>query len=195
MIDVLQTLSLPPLRIWLTVFLFVCRALIAGSFQALYVYTPEVYPTRVRALGVGVSSTIGRIGGIISPYIAQVCGETMHAIPPHVHCLSTLFPTTLLLQVLFPASDIAGITVFMVIPFIAAVAVFILPIETRGRKLKVRQCISHAYLHSPLHAHTDPDTHSPTYCLRNPYSDGCGTVVALALYVLVTNRCNVSSGS
>ena len=35
-------------------------------------YTPEVYPTRVRALGLGMSSTVGRIGGIISPYIAQV---------------------------------------------------------------------------------------------------------------------------
>ena len=68
----LHTIFSLPFRIWLTVFLFVCRALIAGAFQALYVYTPEVYPTRVRALGLGMSSTVGRIGGIISPYIAQV---------------------------------------------------------------------------------------------------------------------------
>ena len=36
-------------------------------------YTPEVYPTKVRALGLGASSTFGRIGGIVVPYIAQVC--------------------------------------------------------------------------------------------------------------------------
>ena len=36
-------------------------------------YTPEVYPTKVRALGLGTGSTFGRIGGIVVPYIAQVC--------------------------------------------------------------------------------------------------------------------------
>ena len=60
-------------RIYLTVVIFVCRGLIAGIFQALFVYTPEVYPTKVRAVGLGTSSTFGRIGGIVVPYIAQVC--------------------------------------------------------------------------------------------------------------------------
>lgn len=59
-------------RIYLTIIIFVCRGLIAGIFQALFVYTPEVYPTKVRALGLGTSSTFGRIGGIVVPYIAQV---------------------------------------------------------------------------------------------------------------------------
>lgn len=60
-------------------------------------------------------------------------------IAPYEHCTTALLLLLLLVlpQVLFPASDIAGITVFMVIPFISAIAVFILPIETRGRKLKV----------------------------------------------------------
>ena len=60
-------------RIYLTIVIFVCRGLIAGVFQALFVYTPEVYPTKVRALGLGTGSTFGRIGGIMVPYIAQVC--------------------------------------------------------------------------------------------------------------------------
>ena len=33
--------------------LFAARAFISGSFQAAYVYTPEVYPTSMRAVGLG----------------------------------------------------------------------------------------------------------------------------------------------
>lgn len=33
--------------------LFAARAFISGSFQAAYVYTPEVYPTSMRATGLG----------------------------------------------------------------------------------------------------------------------------------------------
>ena len=44
----------------------------AGAFLAVFVYTPEVYPTKIRALGLATSSSLGRIGGMVSPYIAQV---------------------------------------------------------------------------------------------------------------------------
>ena len=33
--------------------LFAARAFISGTFQAAYVYTPEVYPTSMRAVGLG----------------------------------------------------------------------------------------------------------------------------------------------
>jgi hypothetical protein len=33
--------------------LFFIRALSSGVFQAAYVYTPEVYPTVLRSVGVG----------------------------------------------------------------------------------------------------------------------------------------------
>ena len=63
-------------RIVLTVILFVCRGLMAGAFQAIFVYTPEVYSTTVRGLGLGISSTFGRIGGVLVPYVALVCVRT-----------------------------------------------------------------------------------------------------------------------
>ncbi|XP_016143831.1 synaptic vesicle 2-related protein-like [Sinocyclocheilus grahami] len=59
-------------RTSLTVFIFIARAFIAGGFQAAYVYTPEVYPTATRALGLGTSSGMARVGALITPFVAQV---------------------------------------------------------------------------------------------------------------------------
>ena len=55
-----------------TFFLFLIRAFVTGVFQAVYVYTPEVYPTSVRALAMGVHTAAARLGAIITPYMAQV---------------------------------------------------------------------------------------------------------------------------
>ncbi|XP_046374256.2 organic cation transporter protein-like [Haliotis rufescens] len=44
----------------------------SGSFAIVYVYTAELFPTMVRNSGVGVSSFCARIGGMASPYIADL---------------------------------------------------------------------------------------------------------------------------
>ncbi|XP_061933833.1 synaptic vesicle 2-related protein isoform X2 [Apis cerana] len=59
-------------RVALTLTIFLARALIAGVFQAAYVYTPEVYPTHLRSIGVSTCSAMARIGAMVTPYIAQV---------------------------------------------------------------------------------------------------------------------------
>ena len=43
-----------------------------AGFGTTYLYTGELFPTRVRSLCVGVSSMVGRLGAILSPYIAQL---------------------------------------------------------------------------------------------------------------------------
>ncbi|MGY3601661.1 putative MFS transporter [Bradyrhizobium sp. USDA 4341] len=43
-----------------------------GMWSALYAYTPELYPTHVRATGTGFASAIGRIGSLIGPYVIGV---------------------------------------------------------------------------------------------------------------------------
>ena len=48
------------------------RATAIGVFQAVYVYTPEVYPTDTRAIAVGWCSSFARLGAITTPYVAQV---------------------------------------------------------------------------------------------------------------------------
>ncbi len=59
-------------RTWLGVFLFSARGFSVGVFQAVYVYTPEVYPTRLRGAVIGIMASASRVGAIITPFIAQV---------------------------------------------------------------------------------------------------------------------------
>lgn len=40
-----------------------------GAWGAVYAYTPESYPTHARATGAGTAAAIGRIGGIIAPFV------------------------------------------------------------------------------------------------------------------------------
>lgn len=40
-----------------------------GTYAGVYAYTPEVYPTNLRATGTGAASSIGRIGAIIAPIL------------------------------------------------------------------------------------------------------------------------------
>jgi MFS transporter, putative metabolite:H+ symporter len=43
-----------------------------GMWSVLYAYTPELYPTRVRATGSGFASAIGRLGSLLGPAIVGV---------------------------------------------------------------------------------------------------------------------------
>ena len=53
-------------------FLFSARGFLSGGFQAVYVYTPEVYPTKSRGLALGLMSSAARLGALVTPFIAQV---------------------------------------------------------------------------------------------------------------------------
>ncbi|XP_057294840.1 synaptic vesicle 2-related protein-like isoform X2 [Hydractinia symbiolongicarpus] len=54
------------------IFIFAVRGFVTGSFQAAYVYTPEVLPTNVRAVGLGACSMFARVGAMATPFVAQV---------------------------------------------------------------------------------------------------------------------------
>ncbi|XP_061907284.1 synaptic vesicle 2-related protein [Entelurus aequoreus] len=96
-------------RTSMTVLIFIARAFIAGGFQAAYVYTPEVYPTATRALGLGMSSGMARVGAFITPFVAQVLLESSVYLALSVYCCCCL---------------------------LAAIASCALPIETTGRGLQ-----------------------------------------------------------
>ena len=93
----------------LTLFLFVIRAFAAGAFMMIYVYTPEIYPTNVRALGMGVGTSSGRIGALLTPYAAQV---------------------------LIRVNDYAMISLYAGFSLVLAIVAMLLPIETKGRHLR-----------------------------------------------------------
>lgn len=88
--------------------LFFARGIIAGVFQAAYVYTPEVYPTTLRAVGVGSCSAMARLGAMITPYVAQV---------------------------LLKSSILTAVMIYGSAAILAALACLMLPIETSGKDL------------------------------------------------------------
>lgn len=88
--------------------LFLARGIIAGVFQAAYVYTPEVYPTGLRAVGVGSCSAMARLGAMVTPYVAQV---------------------------LLKSSITMATTVYAAAALLAAIGCLVLPIETSGKEM------------------------------------------------------------
>ena len=92
----------------LTFFLFIIRAFATGASMAVIVYTPEIYPTNVRALGVGVGTSSARIGALLTPYAAQV---------------------------LLRVNDYATISLYAGFSLVLAIVAMLLPIETKGRPL------------------------------------------------------------
>jgi len=96
-------------KLVLTSFLFIVRAVVAGVFQVVFVYTPEVYPTNARALGLGVCNTAARLGGILTPIVGQV---------------------------LYEANDYISIGLYAGLCILFAIFSLLLPIETKGRPLQ-----------------------------------------------------------
>ena len=92
-----------------TAILFMARALGSGLFQTAYVYTPEVYPTVLRSVGVGSCSGVARFGAMLTPYISQV---------------------------LMKQSIQAAVGVYVLVSLGATLCCILLPIETRGREMK-----------------------------------------------------------
>ena len=52
--------------------LLITRASIGGTYVVLYIYTPEVYPTSIRALGLGVCTATTRIGAGMTSFVAYI---------------------------------------------------------------------------------------------------------------------------
>ncbi|VDP03318.1 unnamed protein product [Soboliphyme baturini] len=94
-----------------TVIIFIARAFISGAFQAVFVYTPEVYPTISRSVGLGSCSAMSRVGALTTPFVAQVLAKT------HVNLT---------------------IAVYALFGLLTSVAVLLLPIETKGRAMTVK---------------------------------------------------------
>ena len=77
-----------------------------GAWGITYAYTPELYPTEMRATGAGWANSVGRIGGILGPYIAGVLIGLTGSTPLFI--------------------------LFALLHFISASAVTLLGVETKG---------------------------------------------------------------
>uniref|UniRef100_A0A4X2JU13 Major facilitator superfamily (MFS) profile domain-containing protein n=1 Tax=Vombatus ursinus TaxID=29139 RepID=A0A4X2JU13_VOMUR len=60
------------------------KGCLAASFNCVYLYTGELYPTAIRQTGLGVGSTMARVGGIVAPLV-KLMGEQMPLMPPIIY--------------------------------------------------------------------------------------------------------------
>jgi putative MFS transporter len=81
-----------------------------GAWGGLYAYSPELYPDSVRSTGVGLATSVGRIGGVLAPLMVGMLVQREVAI-------SLIF------------------TIFFVTILIGAAAVLFLGRETKGQEL------------------------------------------------------------
>ncbi|KAE9133861.1 putative niacin/nicotinamide transporter [Phytophthora fragariae] len=78
-----------------------------GAWGAMYAYTPELYPTSIRATGVGFAASFGRIGGVIGPYLVGMLVESGTAIS-HVFMIFFIAIVIGALTVLFLGKETKG---------------------------------------------------------------------------------------
>jgi putative MFS transporter len=52
---------------WIAAALLAMSFALLGTWGALYAYTPELYPTELRATGMGVAGAMARVGGLLAP--------------------------------------------------------------------------------------------------------------------------------
>ena len=93
----------------MVVVLFFARIFIGAPDQISWVYITEVYPTEVRALGMGLGSMMGRVGAMVTPFAAQV---------------------------LLSFSLNYALGVYVSLGFLLMVTAVCLPLETKGMSLK-----------------------------------------------------------
>ncbi|XP_042887776.1 organic cation transporter protein-like [Penaeus japonicus] len=54
---------------------------ISGSFQIIYVYSTELFPTEVRSQAIGAASVFSQLASVILPYITTVLGPILPWLP------------------------------------------------------------------------------------------------------------------
>ncbi|XP_075182803.1 solute carrier family 22 member 6-A-like isoform X2 [Anomaloglossus baeobatrachus] len=60
------------------------KGCLAASFSCVFLYTTELYPTVIRQSGLGLGSTMARLGGIVAPLV-KMLGEFYPFLPPLIY--------------------------------------------------------------------------------------------------------------
>ncbi|KAK7254984.1 hypothetical protein RIF29_28383 [Crotalaria pallida] len=93
-----------------TSLLFGARICITATFTIMYIYAPEIYPTSVRTTGVGIASSVARIGGMICPLVAVGLVHSCH--------------------------QTVAVLLFEMVALLSGICVLFFPVETMGQELQ-----------------------------------------------------------
>uniref|UniRef100_A0A915PXC4 Major facilitator superfamily (MFS) profile domain-containing protein n=1 Tax=Setaria digitata TaxID=48799 RepID=A0A915PXC4_9BILA len=66
--------------LFIAIMAYVSKFGIAGSFAVIYLFSGEIYPTVVRAIGMGMSSMVAGSGLILAPYVVRL-GDYLRILP------------------------------------------------------------------------------------------------------------------
>ncbi|NXA84879.1 S226B protein, partial [Thryothorus ludovicianus] len=75
-----NTLVPPDLRTLRTALAVFGKGCLASSFNCVFLYTGELYPTVIRQTGMGMANTMSRLGSIMAPLV-KMAGELFPALP------------------------------------------------------------------------------------------------------------------
>ncbi|HMR33159.1 MAG TPA: MFS transporter [Geminicoccaceae bacterium] len=93
---------------WIATSLLAMSFALLGTWGGLYAYTPELYPTGLRATGMGMAGAMARVGGLLGPsVVGLIIGAAFHF----------------------------TIGLFAVLLLLAALAVGLIEVETKGKPL------------------------------------------------------------
>ncbi|CAK8683760.1 unnamed protein product [Clavelina lepadiformis] len=53
---------------------------IAASFAMIYIYSAEIFPTPLRSVAIGTSSTFARVGAIVSPFVSLLSAKYLFTV-------------------------------------------------------------------------------------------------------------------
>lgn len=60
------------------------KGCLAASFNCIFLYTGELYPTVIRQTGLGIGSTMARVGSIVSPLVS-LTADLYHSVPLFIY--------------------------------------------------------------------------------------------------------------
>ncbi|XP_060070854.1 organic cation/carnitine transporter 2-like [Ylistrum balloti] len=85
----------PGANIAIMAFFFLGKLGITGSFSCLFLYTPEMYPTNLRTIGIGLASAAGRVGGMLAPFAGPLSTHVRWAPGAIFGCLCVILTLVL----------------------------------------------------------------------------------------------------
>ncbi|VDD74141.1 unnamed protein product [Mesocestoides corti] len=62
----------------------------SAAFNMVFMYVPELFPSEARALGLGIGAGLGRVGGVLCPFINSLDSMTFHGFPIIIYVIILL---------------------------------------------------------------------------------------------------------